>query len=577
MSKNVADVLWEMLANAGVKRCYGIVGDALNPVIDALRRNGKIEFIHVRHEEYGGFAAVAEAYLTGNLVAVCGTAGPGVVHLFNGLMDARKEGAPVIAIAGDVESKLIDTAALEELNPYTFFEAASLYTGRLVNPEQARAVINTAIRTAVTEKGPTVISLPGDVASAEAADQSTEIRIPAAPILRPSDADLSQLARMIDDAKTVAIFGGDGCRDARDEVIELAAKLKAPVGYSFRGKQWLEHDNPNAVGMTGLLGYGGAYGAINDADLLLLLGTDFPFSEFLPGKGVKKVQIDKNPKHIGRRTALDLGLVGDVKATVTALLKSVSAKSETRFLEKYVAETKSFHELLQHYVTKGPGIKPIRPEFLAATLSQLAADDAMFFADTGTACIWMARHISGGRNRRLFGSFSWASMANAAPNAFGAQLAYPGRQMIALCGDGSITMLGLGDLLTQVERKTPVVHIILNNGSLDFVNIEQQEAGFIPFGVEFKNPNFARVAEAMGAKGIRIEEPGDVREGLAAALAHKSGPVLVDAVVDPLALSLPSHVPLHTVTGYTLSLAKQVLTGRMDTVIKTIEHNVRLV
>jgi pyruvate dehydrogenase (quinone) len=577
MSKNVADVLWEMLANAGVKRCYGIVGDALNPVIDGLRRNGKIEFIHVRHEEYGGFAAVAEAYLTGNLVAVCGTAGPGVVHLFNGLMDARKEGAPVIAIAGDVESKLIDTAALEELNPYTFFEAASLYTGRLVNPEQARAVINTAIRTAVTEKGPTVISLPGDVASAEAADQSTEIRIPAAPILRPSDADLSQLARMIDDAKTVAIFGGDGCRDARDEVIELAAKLKAPVGYSFRGKQWLEHDNPNAVGMTGLLGYGGAYGAINDADLLLLLGTDFPFSEFLPGKGVKKVQIDKNPKHIGRRTALDLGLVGDVKATVTALLKSVSAKSETRFLEKYLAETKSFHELLQHYVTKGPGIKPIRPEFLAATLSQLAADDAMFFADTGTACIWMARHISGGRNRRLFGSFSWASMANAAPNAFGAQLAYPGRQTIALCGDGSITMLGLGDLLTQVERKTPVVQIILNNGSLDFVNIEQQEAGFIPFGVEFKNPNFARVAEAMGAKGIRIEEPGDVREGLAAALAHKSGPVLVDAVVDPLALSLPSHVPLHTVTGYTLSLAKQVLTGRMDTVIKTIEHNVRLV
>jgi pyruvate dehydrogenase (quinone) len=375
----------------------------------------------------------------------------------------------------------------------------------------------------------------------------------------------------------VAIFGGDGCRDARDEVIELAAQLKAPVGYSFRGKQWLEHDNPNAVGMTGLLGYGGAYGAINDADLLLLLGTDFPFSEFLPGKGVKKVQIDKNPKHIGRRTALDLGLVGDVKATVTALLKSVSAKSETRFLEKYLAETKSFHELLQHYVTKGPGIKPIRPEFLAATLSQLAADDAMFFADTGTACIWMARHISGGRNRRLFGSFSWASMANAAPNAFGAQLAYPGRQTIALCGDGGITMLGLGDLLTQVERKTPVVQIILNNGSLDFVNIEQQEAGFIPFGVEFKNPNFARVAEAMGAKGIRIEEPGDVREGLAAALAHNSGPVLVDAVVDPLALSLPSHVPLHTVTGYTLSLAKQVLTGRMDTVIKTIEHNVRLV
>jgi pyruvate dehydrogenase (quinone) len=577
MARKVADLLWEMLANAGVKRCYGIVGDALNPIIDALRRNGKIEFIHVRHEEYGVFAAVAEAYLTGNPVVVCGTAGPGVVHLFNGLMDARKEGAAVIAIAGDVESKIIDTSALEELNPYKFFDAASLYTGRLVNPGQARAVINTAILTAITEKGPTVISIPGDVASADAAEQSSEIRIPAAPVLRPSDADLNQLVKMIDDAKTVAIFGGDGCRDARDEVIQLAEKLKAPVGYSFRGKQWLEHDNPNAVGMTGLLGYGGAYGAIHDAELLLLLGTDFPFSEFLPGSSVKKVQIDKNPKHIGRRTAVDLGLVGDIKSTVTALLKSVAAKSDTRLLEKHVAGTKSFHELLQHYVVKGPEIKPIRPEFLAATLSEVAADDAMFFVDTGTACIWMARHVHGGRNRRLFGSFSWASMANAAANAFGAQLAYPGRQTIAMCGDGGFTMLGLGDLLTQVERKSPVVQIILNNGSLDFVNIEQQEAGFVPYGVKFKNPDFAKVAEAMGAKGIRIEEPGDVRQGLAAALAHQGGPVVVDAVVDPYALSLPAHVPFHTAVSYTLSMAKQVWNGEMDNVIKTIERNVRLI
>jgi pyruvate dehydrogenase (quinone) len=577
MSRNVAELLWEMLANAGVKRCYGIVGDALNPVIDGLRRNGRIEFIHVRNEEYGVFAAVAEACLAGNPVAVCGTAGPGVVHLFNGLMDARKEGAPIIAIAGDVESELIDTAALEELNPYKFFETASLYTGRLVNPKQARAVITTAILTAVTEKGPTVISIPGDVASADAADQSTEIRVPSPAVLRPSDADLNRLATMINEAEKVAIFGGDGCRAGREEVLQLAGKLKAPVGYSFRGKQWLEHDNPNAVGMTGLIGYGGAYKAIHEADLLLLLGTDFPFSEFLPGHRVKKVQIDKNPKHIGRRTAIDLGLVGGIKATVSALLKLVKDKSDGRFLEKHVEETKSFHELLQHYVVKGPGIKPIRPEFLAATLSELAADDALFFADTGTACMWLARHIQGGRNRRLFGSFSWASMANAAPNAFGTQLAFPGRQTIALCGDGGFTMGGLGDLLTQVERKTPVVQIILNNESLDFVNIEQQEAGFLPFGVKFQNPNFAKVAEAMGAKGIRIEEPGDVREGLAEALAHKSGPVVVDAVVDPFALSMPSHVPFHAAKGFTLSLAKQVWNGRMDAVIKTMERNVRLV
>jgi pyruvate dehydrogenase (quinone) len=580
MSRNVADVLWEMLANAGVKRCYGIVGDALNPVIDALRRNGKIEFIHVRHEEYGVFAAVSEAYLSGNPVAVCGTAGPGVVHLFNGLMDARKEGAPIIAIAGDVETSVLDTSALEELNPYKFFDAASLYTARVVNPKQAHSVFNTAILTALLERGPAVISIPGDVAAADAPDEathSTMITIPAAPVLRPSDADLNRLVEMIDDARTIAIFGGDGCRYAREEVIKLADRLKAPIGYAFRGKQWLEHDNPNAVGMIGLLGYGGAYNAIHEAELLLLLGTDFPFSEFLPGDGVKKVQIDKNPKHIGRRTALDLGLVGDIKTTATELLKRVREKTNRQFLDKRVAETRSFHDLLQHYADKGPDIKPIRPEFLAKTLSDIASDEAMFFADTGTACIWLARHISGGKDRRLFGSFSWASMANAAPNAFGAQLAYPGRQTIALCGDGGFTMLALGDLLTQVERKTPVVQIILNNESLDFVKIEQQEGGILPFGVDFKNPNFANVAEAMGAKGIRIEEPCDVREGLAEALAYKNGPVVVDAVVDPFALALPSHTPFRAVKGFTLSMSKQVLSGRMDSVIKTLKRNVRLV
>src|SRR5579862_6412629 len=393
----VADRLWEMLHKAGVRRCYGIVGDALNPVIDALRRNGNVEFIHVRSEEYGVFAAVADSYLSGNPVAVCGTAGPGVTHLFNGLMDARKEGAAIIAIAGDVESSLIDTAALEELNPYKFFDTACLYIGRAVNPKQVRAVVTTAIMTAIVEKGPTLISMPGDIAAAKAPEHSAhQLTIPASPVMRPADPDLDKLAEMIEGANNVAIFGGDGCRDGRDEVLQLAAMLKAPVGFSFRGKQWLEYDNPNAVGMTGLLGYGGAYKAIHDADLLLLLGTDFPFSEFLPGDKVKKVQIDKNPKHIGRRTAVDLGLVGDIKATVSALLQTVSKKTDDHFLAKYVKETKSFHELLQNYVVKGPEIKPIRPAFLAATLSELAADDAMFFADTGTACIWLARHVTGG-------------------------------------------------------------------------------------------------------------------------------------------------------------------------------------
>ncbi len=577
MAQNVADLLWEMLEKAGVKRCYGIVGDALNPVIDALHRNGNIDFVHVRQEEYGVFAAVAEAYFTGSPVAVCGTAGPGVTHLFNGLIDATKEGAPVIAIAGDVERSLIDTNALEELNPYKFFDTACLYVGRIVDPRQARPVIGTAILTAMLEKGSTVISLPGDVAASDALSGAYAIAAPVTPVLRPADADVDRLAEMIEAVATVAIFGGDGCRDARDQVLALAGKLKAPVGYSFRGKQWLEHNNPQAVGMTGLLGYGGAWSAMNEADLLLMLGTDFPFPEFLPQDNVKKVQIDRDPSHIGRRTHVDLALVGDVKSTLEALLPKLRERTAAAFLEKRLAETRDFYELMNHYVEKGPGMKPIRPEFLAATLSLLAADDAMFFADTGTPCMWLARHIRGSARRRLFGSFTWASMANAAPNAFGAQLAYPGRQTIALCGDGGFTMLALGDLLTQVERRTPVVQIVFNNESLNFVNIEQQEAGLVPFGVDFKNPNFARVAEAMGAKGIRLEEPGDVKDALSEALAYKDGPVVVDAVVDRFALSLPSHVPLHTAKGYTLSMAKQVLSGHMDSVISTIEHNVRLI
>jgi len=422
-----------------------------------------------------------------------------------------------------------------------------------------------------------VISIPGNVAAAEAPASVDHVALPVMPVFRPGDSDLEKLSKMIAEAKTVAILGGDGCRDARGQVLALAEKLKAPVGYSFRGKQWLEHDNPFAVGMTGLLGYGGAYSAINNADLLLLLGTDFPFTEFLPDNGVKKVQIDRRPKHIGRRTSVDLALVGDVKATLTELLPKVGAKSDTSFLDEHLAQTRDFYDLLNHYVEKGPGIKPIRPEFLAATLCKLASQDAMFFADTGTPCMWLARHIRGGTNRRLFGSFSWGSMANAAPNAFGAQLAYPGRQTIALCGDGGFTMLALGDLLTQVQRKTKVLHIIFNNESLNFVNIEQQEAGLVPFGVDFKNPNLAKVAEAMGAKGVRLEEPGNVQDALAEALAYDDGPVVVDAVVDRFALSLPSHVPFHTAKGYTLSLAKQVLSGRMDSVIKTIERNVHLV
>ncbi len=577
MSTNVADAMWTMLHDAGVRRCYGIVGDALNPTIDALRRNGKIEFVHVRHEEYGGFAAVAEAHETRRPVAICGTAGPGVTHLINALMDARREGVPVIAIAGDVETSLMDTDALEELNPYYFFQTASLYTGRIVNAAQVRPVVQQAIRTALGENGPTVISLPGDVAVEKVSGGLDPYVAVGTPALRPADADLRRLAEMIDAAGKVTIFGGAGCRDAHDEVVALAEKLQAPVGYTFRGKHYLEYENPNAVGMTGLIGFGGAYAAMHEADLLLMLGTDFPYTEFLPAKNVLKVQIDRNPQHLGRRTKLDLGLVGDIGDSLRALLPLVRAKADTQHVERARAKSQDWRADLNYYVERGPTTSPIRPEYLVATLDRVAADDAFFSVDTGTPCIWAARYLHATKRRSIFGSFTWASMASAAPNAFGAQLANPGRQTIALCGDGGFTMLGLGDLLTLVERKLPVTLVIFNNQSLDFVRIEQQEAGYVPFGTEFKNPNFARVAEAMGAKGIRLEDPADVEDALREALAHRSGPCVIDAVVDPNALSIPSHIPGHVASGFTLSTWKQVTSGRANGLLDEVKANLGLV
>ena len=576
MSKTVADGLWEMLVSAGVRRCYGVVGDALNPVVDAMRRNGSVDFVHVRHEEYGVFAAVAEARLTGVPVAVCGTAGPGVAHLINGLLDARKEGVPIIVLAGDTESGVLDTETVEELNPYQFFASAALYVGRLVNPLQLRSVVTTAVTTAITRGGPAVLAIPGDVAADDAPAGRFELRLPRRVRASATPEDLHAIAAMINDARTVAIFGGYGCGEAQAEVRALAQKLSAPVGYSLKGKQFLEHDNPNAVGMTGLLGYGGCWDAINHADVLLMLGTDFPFTTFLPQKKVRVIQVDQDPSRLGRRVPVEIGAAGDIQATVAALLPLVKEKHDDDLLTRCVEKTERFHRKMRHYSDKGPRISPIRPEYLAATLSELADDDALFFADTGTPVIWAARHIRYGPNRRLFGSFSWASMANAAPNAFGAQLAYPGRQTIALCGDGGFTMLGLGDLLTQIQRRANVVHIVLNNSELGFIKIEQQEAGIIPFGTDMVNPNFAVVAEAMGAKGIRIEDPADVREGLRLALTHRGGPVVVDVVVDRYALEIPSHVPAATAKGFSLGIARQVLAGRLDDVIATATHNAGL-
>ena len=574
MADSVAEVLWSMLESAGVKRCYGIIGDALCPIADALRRNGRVEFIQTRNEEAGVFAAVAEASLTGNPVAVCGTAGPGVMHLLNGLVDAKKEGAPVIAIAGDTVSALIDSGWVEEVNPYETFQIASLYTGRIVNPAQTRTVVQTAIRTAVSEHGPTVIAVPGDIAPRKVPDDSYQAVVHRPPLLRPTDEDLGALAKLIDEADSVTIFGGDGCRDAHDEVVALAQKLQAPVGYAYRGKQWLEWGNPNAVGMTGLLGWGGAYEAMQHCDVCLLLGTNFPLNDFYP-KRAKKVQIDRRPSNIGRRTHLDMGLVGDIKDTVSALLPLVGEKHNTRHLDRALKETEKWRRKMGHYVTRGPELTPIRPEYLMATIDELASDDAVVCADTGTAVIWTARYFTAKRKRNIFGSFSWASMANAMPNTIGVALAYPGRQVIGMCGDGGLAML-MGDLLTIAERQLPVKLVVLDNSGFQFVRIEMAEAGLEPYGLTFSNPDWAKVAEAIGLTGIRLEDPREVRDAVAEFLATL-GPALLDAVVEPNALSLPPHISFGEAEGFSLRLAKQAVGGNLDDVIETVKANVHLV
>jgi pyruvate dehydrogenase (quinone) len=557
-----------MLADAGVKRCYGIVGDALNPVIDALRANGRIEFVHVRHEEYGGFAAVGEALLTGQPVAICGTAGPGVTHLINPLIDALHERAPVIAIAGDVETSLFDHGAQEELNPYQFFQTASLYTGRVVNPEAAATVFATAIDTAVVRRGPAVIALPGDVAQAQA-KRSERVPVVAPPAGPPAPEQLNRAVEMINRAESVTIFGGDGCRDAADGIGRLAEALSAPLAFTMRGKQWLQHVTPNAVGMTGLAGWGGAHHALHTAELVLLMGCDFPFPGFLP-EGTQAIQVDLVAGHIGRRMPVDLGLVADVGATVQALLPLVAAKDDAH-LTRAVRLTQEWRKHMDRYVDHGEG-KRVRPEHLTAELSRLAGPDAVFTVDTGTPVLWAAQHLQTGPGRRIVGPFSWGTMAAAAPYSFGAALAYPDRQVIALCGDGGYSMLALGDVTTQVRYGARVVNVVYNNGQLDFVNLEQQEAGFVPFGTDLPNPDFAAAAQALGATGIRVEHPAQLENALRQALAAQ-GPVVVDVLVDPVAIAVPPYVPAKVAKGFTLSAMRQVFTGQAGHIAAEAAHN----
>ncbi|MEZ0073790.1 pyruvate dehydrogenase [Planotetraspora sp. GP83] len=572
--RTVADQFVEILLAAGVRHMYGVVGDSLNPVVDAVRRHEGIEWVHVRHEEAGAFAAGAEAQLTGRLAACAGSCGPGNLHLINGLYDAHRSMAPVIALAAQIPSTEIGTSYFQETTPTLYFQECSYFCELVSRPEQLPRVTQIAIQEAIGNDGVAVVVLPGDVADLPAGGAYLEhsYRLEQQPTARPSDAVLEELVQMIDAARRVTLFCGRGVAGGHDEVVALAARLKAPVGYALRGKDWVAYDNPYEVGMSGLIGYGACYEAMHECDLLVLLGTDFPYVQFMPSEP-KIVQVDLRRERLGRRSRLDLGVWGDARETVRALLPRVAEKTDFAFLDKMLRRHHDLVGRLRTYATEVGDHRPIHPEHVAATLDEFAAGDAVFTVDTGMSTVWAARLINPNGRRRLIGSFVHGSMANALPQAIGAQVAYPDRQVIAMCGDGGFAML-MGDFLTLLQYGLPVKVVIFNNGSLGMVALEMLVAGYPPYQTALKNPDFAAMASAAGVKGIRIEDPADVRDGLREALAT-DGPVLVDVLTDPNALSMPPKIKGEQVRGFALAMTKLVLAGEADEVVNMARSNLR--
>jgi pyruvate dehydrogenase (quinone) len=572
--RTAADQFVEILLAAGVRRIYGVVGDSLNPVVDAVRHHDGIEWIHVRHEETGAFAAGAEAQLTGRLVACAGSCGPGNLHLVNGLYDAHRSMAPVLALAAQIPSTEIGTGYFQETQPTLTFQECSHYCELVTRPEQLPRVTQIAVQQALGRGGVGVVALPGDVADDEASDAYLEhtYRLDQRPTARPSDAVLDELVGLVNEARRVTLFCGRGVAGAHDEVLALAERLKAPVGHALRGKEWIQYDNPYDVGMSGLLGYGACYEAMHSCDLLVLLGTDFPYVQFMPTKP-KIVQVDLRRERLGSRSRLDLGVWGDVKETVRALLPRVAEKPDRAFLEQMLDRHRELVGRMRAYAEEVGGRRPIHPEHVAATLDELADDDAVFTVDTGMCTVWAARLIRATARRRMLGSFVHGSMANALPQAIGAQLPDRGRQVIAMCGDGGFAML-MGDFLTLLQYDLPVKLVIFDNGSLGMVALEMLVAGYRPYQTALRNPDFAAVARAAGVTGIRIEDPGDVRDGLREAL-ETDGPVLVDVLTDPNALSMPPKITGEQVKGFALAMSRLVLSGDADEVVNMARSNLR--
>ncbi|UPG70955.1 ubiquinone-dependent pyruvate dehydrogenase [Roseomonas gilardii subsp. gilardii] len=571
---SVADLFAETLQGIGVRRIYGVVGDSLNAITEALRQRGEIDWVHVRHEEAAAFAAGAEAQLTGTLAVCAGSCGPGNLHLINGLFDCHRSRVPVLAIAAHIPSAEIGSGYFQETHPENLFRECSVYCEMVSSPEQMPRVLDNAIRAAVGQRGVAVVVIPGDVAmKPAAAPATTTALLPMAPVVRPAEGPLEALAEMLNGASKVTLLCGRGCRDAHGALLQLAEVLKAPIVHALGGKEFVEYDNPYDVGMTGLIGFSSGYHAMENCEALLMLGTDFPYRQFYPQKA-KIAQVDIRPENLGRRTRLDLGLVGDVGTTIAALLPRLVEKQDRRYLDACLAHYRKAREGLDELAQGKPGEGVIHPQHLARVLSEQAAENAIFTADVGTPTVWAARYLTMNGRRRLIGSWVHGSMANALPQAIGAQSAFPQRQVVSFSGDGGFTML-MGELLTLRQQKLPAKVVVLNNGTLGFVELEMKAAGLLETGVSLENPDFAAMARACGIPARRVTDPGELEAAVRDTLAEE-GPALLDVVSNRQELAIPPKITAEQMKGFGLLALKAVMSGRGNEILDLARTNLRL-
>jgi pyruvate dehydrogenase (quinone) len=569
--KNVAKVLVDVLVEAGVERIYGVAGDSLNGITDTLRQHEQIRWVGVRHEEAAAFAAGAEAHLTGRLAVCAGSAGPGNMHLINGLYDCHRSRVPVLAIAAQIPSHEIGSGYFQETRPEHLFAQCSQYCELVSQPEQMPRVVEIAIQSALSRRGVAVVALPGDVALRDAVEERPRLHFPEPkPTVRPSEEEIKILAAVLNRSKKITILGGAGCARAHAELIELAGKLNAPIVHAMRGKEFIEYDNPFDVGMTGLLGFSSGYHAMMNCDTLLMIGTDFPYTQFFP-KDATVVQIDLRGEQLGRRSKVDFGFVGDTKATLRALLPKLEQNQSDAHLRASLEHYHKARAGLDQLATGDSGRKIIHPQYVARVLDELAAEDAVFSCDVGTPTIWAARYLTMNGKRRLLGSFTHGSMANALPQAIGAQASYPGRQVISMSGDGGLAML-MGDLLTLRQHQFPVKVIVFKNNSLSFVELEMKAAGILDFGTQLHNPDFAKIADGAGLLGVSVETVEQVAPAVAKALKY-DGPALVEIPVPHQELSIPPAITYEEAKGFSLFMLKAVLNGRGDEIVDLARVN----